>query len=81
MLMFLFRLWCRCRLNSFSFLWQVEIVEEKLQRARDHSRIGRPGFSRVVYCNQPDSPEAADSRNYCIKLTSCLSLLLRLIPL
>ncbi|CAH2033913.1 unnamed protein product [Thlaspi arvense] len=23
-----------------------------------HSQIGRSGFSRVVYCNQPDSPEA-----------------------
>lgn len=30
---------------------------------QDHSQIGGPGFSRVVYCNEPDSPEA-DSRNY-----------------
>lgn len=30
----------------------------------DHSKIGRSGFSRVVFCNQPDSPEA-ESRNYC----------------
>ncbi|KAL4205060.1 hypothetical protein AMTRI_Chr01g135270 [Amborella trichopoda] len=24
----------------------------------DHSQIGGPGFSRVVFCNEPDSPEA-----------------------
>uniref|UniRef100_A0A1J3E185 Phospholipid-transporting ATPase n=2 Tax=Noccaea caerulescens TaxID=107243 RepID=A0A1J3E185_NOCCA len=30
---------------------------------QDHSQIGTPGFSRVVYCNEPDSPES-DSRNY-----------------
>ncbi|KAL1218540.1 putative phospholipid-transporting ATPase 9 [Cardamine amara subsp. amara] len=30
----------------------------------DHSQIGGPGFSRVVYCNEPDSPEI-DSMNYC----------------
>lgn len=30
----------------------------------DHSRIGRSGFSRVVFCNEPDSPDA-NSRNYC----------------
>lgn len=29
----------------------------------DHSNIGGPGFSRVVYCNEPDSP-AAERRNY-----------------
>ncbi|CAH2066222.1 unnamed protein product [Thlaspi arvense] len=31
---------------------------------QDHSQIGGPGYSRVVFCNEPDSPEA-DSRNYC----------------
>lgn len=30
----------------------------------DHSQIGRPGYSRVVFCNEPDSPEAK-IRNYC----------------
>ncbi|CAH8348235.1 unnamed protein product [Eruca vesicaria subsp. sativa] len=30
---------------------------------QDHSRIGGPGYSRVVFCNEPDSPEA-DSSNY-----------------
>uniref|UniRef100_A0A1J3G1K2 Phospholipid-transporting ATPase n=2 Tax=Noccaea caerulescens TaxID=107243 RepID=A0A1J3G1K2_NOCCA len=29
----------------------------------DHSHIGGPGFSRVVYCNEPNSP-AAERRNY-----------------
>lgn len=29
----------------------------------DHSNIGGPGFSRVVYCNEPGSP-AAERRNY-----------------
>ncbi|XP_052199623.1 putative phospholipid-transporting ATPase 9 [Diospyros lotus] len=29
----------------------------------DHSQIGGPGFSRVVYCNEPDSPQAL-GRNY-----------------
>ncbi|XVE91344.1 hypothetical protein REPUB_Repub01dG0001600 [Reevesia pubescens] len=29
----------------------------------DHSQIGGPGFSRVVYCNEPDSLEAG-IRNY-----------------
>ncbi|VVA94514.1 unnamed protein product [Arabis nemorensis] len=31
---------------------------------QDHSQIGGPGFSRVVFCNEPDSSEV-DSRNYC----------------
>ncbi|XWS69846.1 hypothetical protein CRYUN_Cryun04dG0213300 [Craigia yunnanensis] len=30
----------------------------------DHSQIGRPGFSRVVYCNEPNCLEAG-IRNYC----------------
>ncbi|KAH0919493.1 hypothetical protein HID58_027153 [Brassica napus] len=30
---------------------------------QDHSRIGGPGYSRVVFCNEPDSPDA-DSSNY-----------------
>ncbi|XP_019054248.1 PREDICTED: putative phospholipid-transporting ATPase 9 [Nelumbo nucifera] len=29
----------------------------------DHSQIGGPGFSRVVFCNEPDSPDSA-IRNY-----------------
>lgn len=29
----------------------------------DHSQIGGPGFSRVVYCNEPDCIEA-EIRNY-----------------
>ncbi|CAG7867124.1 unnamed protein product [Brassica rapa] len=29
----------------------------------DHSQIGGPGFSRVVYCNEPNSP-ASERRNY-----------------
>lgn len=29
----------------------------------DHSQIGGPGFSRVVYCNEPDGLEAS-LRNY-----------------
>ncbi|KAJ4884232.1 putative phospholipid-transporting ATPase 9 [Raphanus sativus] len=30
---------------------------------QDHSQIGGPGYSRVVFCNEPDSPEA-DSSSY-----------------
>ena len=30
----------------------------------DHSQIGRPGFSRVVNCNEPNCLEAG-IRNYC----------------
>ncbi|KAG2253277.1 hypothetical protein Bca52824_083413 [Brassica carinata] len=30
---------------------------------QDHSQIGGPGYSRVVFCNEPDSPDA-DSSNY-----------------
>lgn len=30
----------------------------------DHSQIGGPGFSRVVYCNEPNCFEAG-IRNYC----------------
>lgn len=32
-------------------------------RDEDHSQIGRPGFSRVVFCNDPDCLEAG-MRNY-----------------
>ncbi|CAN8238897.1 unnamed protein product [Cochlearia groenlandica] len=30
---------------------------------QDHTQIGGPGYSRVVFINEPDSPES-DSRNY-----------------
>lgn len=35
----------------------------KASLQEDHSRIGRPGFSRVVYCNEPESFESS-IRNY-----------------
>ncbi|CAN8305350.1 unnamed protein product [Cochlearia groenlandica] len=30
----------------------------------DHSHIGEPGFSRVVYCNEPNSPASDYAGNY-----------------
>lgn len=30
----------------------------------DHSQIGGPGFSRVVYCNDPDGPDPTNLRQY-----------------
>ncbi|KAJ4848217.1 putative phospholipid-transporting ATPase 9 [Turnera subulata] len=35
----------------------------------DHSQLGTPGFSRVVFCNEPDSLEAK-SRRYCSNYVS-----------
>ncbi|KAL1812312.1 hypothetical protein ACET3Z_022377 [Daucus carota] len=29
----------------------------------EHSRLGEKGYSRIIYCNDPDNPEAAQLRN------------------
>ncbi|KAJ4915533.1 putative phospholipid-transporting ATPase 11 [Raphanus sativus] len=43
--------------NIYAFRCRKSTFQE------DHSQIGGPGFSRVVYCNEPNSP-AAERRNY-----------------
>ncbi|KFK43585.1 hypothetical protein AALP_AA1G145400 [Arabis alpina] len=43
--------------NIYAFKFRKSTFQE------DHSNIGGPGFSRVVYCNEPNSP-AAERRNY-----------------
>ncbi|KAG2267989.1 hypothetical protein Bca52824_062544 [Brassica carinata] len=43
--------------NIYAFTCRKSTFQE------DHSQIGGPGFSRVVYCNEPNSP-AAERRSY-----------------
>lgn len=43
--------------NIYSFKCGKEVYEE------DHSQIGGPGFSRVVFCNEPEGSDAS-LRNY-----------------
>ncbi|KAL1216326.1 putative phospholipid-transporting ATPase 11 [Cardamine amara subsp. amara] len=43
--------------NLYAFKGRKSTFQE------DHSHIGGPGFSRVVYCNEPNSP-ASERRNY-----------------
>ncbi|KAG5391897.1 hypothetical protein IGI04_021860 [Brassica rapa subsp. trilocularis] len=43
--------------NIYAFTCRKSTFQE------DHSQIGGPGFSRVVYCNEPNSP-TAERRSY-----------------
>lgn len=50
------------RLLRFSKIYSFTCGKASFQD--DHSQIGGPGFSRVVYCNEADGFEAG-IRNYC----------------
>ncbi|CAH2037966.1 unnamed protein product [Thlaspi arvense] len=52
---------CRRRRLHLSNIYAFKGRKSTFQE--DHSHIGGPGFSRVVYCNEPNSP-AAERRNY-----------------
>ncbi|CAE5957354.1 unnamed protein product [Arabidopsis arenosa] len=52
---------CRRRRLHLSNIYAFKGRKSSFQE--DHSHIGGPGFSRVVYCNEPNSP-AAERRNY-----------------
>jgi phospholipid-translocating ATPase len=52
---------CRRRRLHLSNIYAFKGRKSNFQE--DHSHIGGPGFSRVVYCNEPNSP-AAERRNY-----------------
>lgn len=41
----------------FSKLYSFSCIRSRFHD--DHSQIGQRGYSRVVYCNDPDNPEAA----------------------
>ncbi|CAM8894152.1 unnamed protein product [Rhodiola kirilowii] len=42
----------------FSELYSFSCLKSKFED--DHSQIGKKGYSRVVYCNDPESPEAVE---------------------
>lgn len=43
------------KLVRFSRLYSFSCVKSSFRD--EHSQIGQKGFSRIVYCNDPDSPE------------------------
>lgn len=44
----------------FSKLYSFSCIRSSFED--DHAQIGQRGYSRVVYCNDPDNPETVQSR-------------------